>query len=169
MGNRHPTIVPYETFAASDGDFVIAVGNDDQWRRFCRVADLEDDERFATNRSRVTEYAVLKPILSDRLRTRTRAQWIEGLTKAGVPCGSVRDLHEVFNDPQIAAREMIALAEHATIGPLRLLGVPIKLSDTPASVRAAPPTLGQHTAAVLRNDLGLSPQEVAALQARGVI
>ena len=169
MGNRHPTIVPYETFAASDGDFVIAVGNDDQWRRFCRVADLEDDERFATNRSRVTQYAVLKPILSDRLRTRTRAQWIEGLTKAGVPCGSVRDLHEVFNDPQIAAREMIALAEHATIGPLRLLGVPIKLSDTPASVRAAPPTLGQHTAAVLQNDLGLSPQEVAALQARGVI
>jgi crotonobetainyl-CoA:carnitine CoA-transferase CaiB-like acyl-CoA transferase len=169
MGNRHPTIVPYETFAASDGDFVIAVGNDDQWRRFCRVADLEDDERFATNRSRVTQYAVLKPILSDRLRTRTRAQWIEGLTKAGVPCGSVRDLHEVFNDPQIAAREMIALAEHATIGPLRLLGVPIKLSDTPASVRAAPPTLGQHTAAVLQDDLGLNPQEVAALQARGVI
>src|SRR5436189_239163 len=102
MGNRHPTIVPYETFAASDGDFVIAVGNDDQWRRFCRVADLEDDEKFATNRSRVTRYAELKPILSDRLRTRTRAQWIEELTKAGVPCGSVRDLHEVFNDPQIA-------------------------------------------------------------------
>ena len=169
MGNRHPTIVPYETFAASDGDFVIAVGNDDQWRRFCRVADLEDDERFATNRSRVTRYAELKPILSDRLRTRTRAQWIEALTRAGVPCGSVRDLHEVFNDPQIAAREMIANAEHATIGPISLLGVPIKLSDTPASVRTAPPILGQHTATVLQDDLGLSPDELAMLQARGVV
>jgi crotonobetainyl-CoA:carnitine CoA-transferase CaiB-like acyl-CoA transferase len=111
----------------------------------------------------------LKPILSDRLRTRTRAQWIEGLTSAGVPCGSVRDLHEVFNDPQIAAREMIASAQHATIGPISLLGVPIKLSDTPASVRTAPPILGQHTAAVLQDDLGLSAQELAMLQARGVV
>ena len=91
------------------------------------------------------------------------------LTKAGVPCGSVRDLHEVFNDPQIAAREMIALAEHATIGPISLLGVPIKLSDTPASVRTAPTILGQHTAAVLQEDLGMSPYELTVLQARGVI
>ena len=102
-------------------------------------------------------------------RTRTRAQWIEELTKAGVPCGSVRDLHEVFNDPQIVAREMIANAEHATIGPIRLVGVPIKFSDTSASVRSAPPTLGQHTAAVLQDDLGLSPHELTLLQARGVI
>src|SRR5437773_2277543 len=126
MGNRHPTIVPYETFSAADGDFVLAVGNDKQWRRFCEVAGFQDDGRFATNRGRVTRYEELKPILSDRLRTRTRAQWIEELTKAGVPCGSVRDLHEVFNDPQIVAREMIANVEHATIGPIRLLGVPIK-------------------------------------------
>jgi len=169
MGNRHPTIVPYETFAASDGDFVIAVGNDDQWRRFCRVADLEDDERFATNRSRVTQYAVLKPILSDRLRTRTRAQWIEGLTKAGVPCGSVRDFQELFADPQLAAREMLTAVEHATIGPLKTLGVPVKLSTTPGAVRTPPPTLGQHTDAVLRRDLGMTEDAVAALRGRKVI
>ena len=92
LGNRHPTIVPYETFAASDGDFVLAVGNDELWRRFCSVADLELGERFATNRQRVTLYDELRPILADRLRTRARAAWIDALTAAGVPCGSVRDL-----------------------------------------------------------------------------
>ena len=113
MGNRHPTIVPYETFAASDGDFVIAVGNDEQWRRFCTVTGLEPDERFATNRQRVTGYAELKPMLDALLVTRPRADWIARLTAAGVPSGSVRDLHEVFSDPQLAARDMIADVQHS--------------------------------------------------------
>ena len=92
--------MPYETFAASDGEFVIAVGNDDLWRRFCAVAGLDrDDERFTTNRLRVTRYAELRPILTERLRTGTRQSWIERLTAAGVPCGSVRNLEEVFSDP----------------------------------------------------------------------
>src|SRR5476649_886285 len=90
LGNRHPSIVPYETFAASDGDFVIAVGNDDQWKRFCAAIGLEPGERFATNRQRVTGYDDLRPLLAARLATGTRAHWIERLTKAGVPCGSVR-------------------------------------------------------------------------------
>jgi crotonobetainyl-CoA:carnitine CoA-transferase CaiB-like acyl-CoA transferase len=169
LGNRHPSIVPYETFAASDGDFVLAVGNDDQWRRFCAVAELPEDPRFATNRQRVTVYDQLRPFVADRLRTKPRQHWIERLNAAGVPCGSVRNLQELFDDPQLEAREMIARVEHATIGQLRTLGVNVKLSDTPGGVRSAPPTLGQHTDAVLRNDLGLSAADVAALRARGVV
>src|SRR6185295_8558214 len=169
LGNRHPSIVPYETFAASDGDFVLAVGNDDQWRRFCAVAELPEDPRFATNRQRVTAYAELRPFVADRLRTKPRHHWIERLTAAGVPCGSVRNLAELFDDPQLAAREMIARVEHATIGPLRTLGVNVKLSDTPGAVRTAPPTLGQHTDAVLSGDVRLSAEEIAALRREKVI
>ena len=169
MGNRHPTIVPYETFSAADGDFVLAVGNDDQWRRLCAAADIEDDGRFATNRARVTRYDELKPVLDERLRRRTRADWIARLAAAGVPCGSVRDLREVFDDAQLAARNMVATLNHPAIGSLRLLGVPVKLSETPASVRTAPPTLGQHTDAVLQTDLGMSARDLATLRASGVI
>ncbi|HMF96955.1 MAG TPA: CoA transferase [Vicinamibacterales bacterium] len=169
LGNRHPSIVPYETFAASDGDFVLAVGNDDQWRRFCAVAGLADDPRFATNRQRVTTYDDLRPLVADRLRAKPRQYWIEKLTAAGVPCGSVRNLQELFDDPQLEAREMIARVEHATIGQLRTLGVNVKLSDTPGGVRTAPPTLGQHTDAVLREDAGLSADDVSTFRRNGVI
>ena len=169
MGNRHPTIVPYETFHASDGDFVIAVGNDDQWRRFCEAAGLEPDARFATNRQRVTAYAELKPRLDARLGTATRAHWIQTLGAAGVPCGSVRDLSELFTDAQVAARAMTTEVEHSTIGPLRVLGTPLKLSSTPPSIRTPPPTLGQHTEAVLTEDLGVAADELAALRAKGVV
>jgi crotonobetainyl-CoA:carnitine CoA-transferase CaiB-like acyl-CoA transferase len=169
LGNRHPSIVPYETFAASDGDFVLAVGNDEQWRTFCGVAGLPDDPRFATNRQRVTAYDELRPFVADRLRTQSRQYWIERLTAAGVPCGSVRNLQELFDDPQLQAREMIARVEHATIGPLRTLGVNVKLSATPGAVRTAPPTLGQHTDAVLARDLDLSADAIAALRQQQVI
>jgi formyl-CoA transferase/CoA:oxalate CoA-transferase len=169
LGNRHPSIVPYETFEASDGAFVLAVGNDDQWRRFLTIAELPDEERFATNRQRVTRYDELRPFVADRLRTESRRHWIDRLTAAGVPCGSVRDLQELFADPQIAAREMIATLEHATIGPLKMLGVPVKLSDTAGSVRTPPPTLGQHTDAVLTRDLGYSADAVASLRRQNVI
>ena len=169
LGNRHPSIVPYETFAASDGDFVLAVGNDDQWRRFCAVAELPEDPRFATNRQRVTAYDELRPFVADRLRTRPRQHWIERLNTAGVPCGSVRNLQELFDDRQLEAREMIARVEHATIGQLRTLGVNVKLSETPGGVRTAPPTLGQHTAAVLQNDVGLRADEIEALRRERVI
>jgi crotonobetainyl-CoA:carnitine CoA-transferase CaiB-like acyl-CoA transferase len=169
MGNRHPTIAPYEVFSASDGDFVLAVANDDLWRRFCEAADIEPDERFATNPQRVMRYAELRLLVADRLRHRTRQDWLARLGAAGVPCGLVRDLGELFADPQVAAREMIAEIEHRTIGPLRTLGVPIKLSDTPGAVRTAPPTLGEHTDAVLRDDLGLTPEFIARLREQRVI
>jgi crotonobetainyl-CoA:carnitine CoA-transferase CaiB-like acyl-CoA transferase len=169
MGNRHPTIVPYETFSASDGDFVLAVGNDTQWQRFCAVAGVEDDGRFATNTGRVLGHSELKPMLDARLRTKPRAHWIEQLTNAAIPCGSVRDLQEVMTDPQVRAREMIAELEHARIGALKVLGTPLKFSDMPTGARSAPPTLGQHTDAVLTGDLGLKADQVAELRAKGVI
>ena len=169
LGNRHPSIVPYETFTAADGDFVLAVGNDDQWRKFCAVAELPPDDRFATNRQRVSGYDELRPFVADQLRTRPRQHWIDALTKAGVPCGSVRNFDELFADPQLDAREMIAIVEHATIGPLTALGLPVKLSATPGAVRTAPPTLGQHTDAVLGQDLGLSADAIAALRQHKVI
>lgn len=171
MGNRHPTIVPYETFSASDGEFVIAVGNDELWRRFCATAGLEplaEDARFATNRDRVTNYDALRPLLAARLRERPRAEWLDALTRAGVPCGSVRAIGEVLADPQLEAREMIARFEHAAAGALRALGVPIKLSSTPGAVRTPPPRLGEHTDAILR-ELGLDATGIRELREKRVV
>ena len=172
LGNRHPTIVPYETFAAADSELVLAVGNDDLWRRFCRVAELgalATDPRFATNADRVAHYAELKPLLDDRLRMRPRAEWIAALTADGVPCGSVRNVEQVLQDPQLQDREMIAAVEHPSVGSVRVLGTPVKLSDTPATIRTAPPALGQHTDAILRTELGVNDAEIESLRATGVI
>ena len=172
LGNRHPTIVPYETFAASDGEFVIAVGNDEQWRRFCEAAELgplSTDERFSTNRGRVTHYDTLRPLLGERLLARTRAEWVSRLRPAGVPCGAVRDVAEALEDPQLQARGMIQELEHAVAGAMRVTGVPVKLSDTPGSVRTPPPTLGEHTARILSEDVGLGEADIVGLRAEGVI
>jgi len=172
MGNRHPTIVPYETFQAADGDFVVAVGNDEQWRRFCRIIDAEalaTDDRFATNTARVINYSALRPLLAEQLRKRSRRDWVDALKAGGVPCGSVRDVAEVLEDRQLDARGMIETVDHVSAGALRVLGVPIKLSDTPGSVRSAPPALGQHTETILRQDCGLSATEIEALRTEGAI
>jgi len=133
------------------------------------VAELAEDERFATNRQRVTLYDQLRPILDKRLRTETREVWIARLTAAGVPCGGVRNLQEVFADPQVVAREMVENVEHATIGLLRVLGTPLKLSQTPGGIRTAPPTLGQHTDSVLTRDLGMASGDVDALRMKGIV
>jgi crotonobetainyl-CoA:carnitine CoA-transferase CaiB-like acyl-CoA transferase len=169
MGNRHPSIVPYETFAASDGEFVLAVGNDDLWKRFCSAAGLDMGERFATNRQRVTGYDELRPIIAETLRRASRQHWLTRLTAAGIPCGSVRDVQEVFDDPQIAAREMLAQVEHAAVGWMKVVGMPVKLSETPGSLRRAPPTLGAHSDAILAGELGLQAADIARLRALGVV
>jgi formyl-CoA transferase/CoA:oxalate CoA-transferase len=172
MGNRHPSIAPYDTYRASDGEFVLAVGNDTQFRACCVVVGrpaLADDPRFATNAARVVHVQALGAILADAFSGRTRAEWIGALTSAGVPAGSVRDVGEVLLDPQTAARDMVVKVEHAALGTLEQLGLPVKLSDTPGSVRLAPPVLGQHTDAVLRGDLGMDDETIARLRRDGVI
>jgi crotonobetainyl-CoA:carnitine CoA-transferase CaiB-like acyl-CoA transferase len=172
MGNRHPTIVPYETFHASDGDFVVAVGNDDQFRRFCTIIGdetLAEDPRFVTNRARVVHYDELRPLLADRLRARTRQDWVRDLKAGGVPCGSVREVSEVLADPHLDARGMIETIDHVSAGAIRLLGVPIKLSNTPGGVRLPPPALGQHTDQILHDDCGLSTAEIDRLRAGKVV
>jgi crotonobetainyl-CoA:carnitine CoA-transferase CaiB-like acyl-CoA transferase len=171
LGNRHPTIVPYESLPTSDGDLVVAVGNDAIWRRFCEAAGapaLASDTRFATNPDRVAHYDALKPLLDAIFRQRSRQAWIDLLTPAGVPCGSVRGIDEVFADPQIAAREMVQTLAHPTLGEVRVTGFPVKLSETPGEVRTAPPTLGQHTDAVLA-ELGYASADIARLHADGVV
>jgi crotonobetainyl-CoA:carnitine CoA-transferase CaiB-like acyl-CoA transferase len=172
MGNRHPTIVPYETFVAADGEFVLAVGNDDLWRKCCRVIGLDsmaEDPRYATNRDRVAHYPELRAALDARLRTRPRTDWLAALTAEGVPCGSVRDIGQVLQDQQLHDRDMLATVAHAALGSVRVLGTPVKLSDTPGSVRTAPPSLGLHTDQILHADLRVSREEIATLRADGVI
>ena len=171
LGNRHPSIVPYETFTASDGDFVLAVGNDEQWRPVLRASPaLPADERFATNRQRVSGYDALRPFVADRLRQQPRQYWIDALTAAGVPCGSVRNFDELFADPQLDAREMIAMVEHATIGPLKALGVPVKLSETPGrGAHAAAHPRPAHRRGAARTILDSAPTPSPRLRQQKVI
>ena len=171
VGNRHATIAPYDTFAAADGELFLAVGNDDQFRRFCPVAGLEHlltDDRFKTNPLRVSNEKALRLLIAPVIERRTRNEWISALTAAGVPCGAVKTVPEALSDPQVAARNMIEEVEHAVLGSIKVLGTPIKLSETPSSIRSAPPTLGQHTDAVL-GELGLLADEIASLRGRGVV
>jgi formyl-CoA transferase/CoA:oxalate CoA-transferase len=171
MGNNHPTIAPYDTFPAADGDFVLAVGNDEQWRRLSGALGLESigaDERYATNEQRVRNYETLRALLIDAFRPFTRASLIERLLAAGVPCGSVRSIPEVLQDPQLHARDMIASLPHGTAGTVRVLGIPPKLSATPGTVRTAPPRLGEHTDAILR-EMGLTDATIAELRTAGAI
>ena len=172
LGNAHPTVAPYETFQAADGEVVLAAGNDDLWRKFCAVAGLEAlaaDPRFAKNRDRVRNYAVLRPILADIFRTRTREDWRRALDEAGVPAGAVRNLDEVLTDEQLLARRMVEAVQHSAVGTVQVLGVPVKLSETAGCVRLPPPALGEHTEAVLMRDLGLDARRVTELRNAGVI
>jgi crotonobetainyl-CoA:carnitine CoA-transferase CaiB-like acyl-CoA transferase len=170
-GNRHMTIAPYDTFETRDGVLILAVGNDGQWQRLVSVLDLReagDDPCFQTNADRVRHYEALAPILRQALGGRTLGEVITLLRHAGVPCGAVRSIDEVFADPQIAARTMIEMIDHPTAGPLKTLGLPIKLSATPGAVRTPPPRLGEHTRSVLV-ELGFDAARIREWAARGVI
>ena len=170
-GNAHQNIVPYQVFAVADGHLILAVGNDAQFERFCRVAGcshLAADPRFSTNQQRVQHRATLVPLLDAVLLQRTRAQWLAELEAATVPCGPINDLDDVFRDPQVLARSMAVPVPHPFNPAMRLVGSPMKLSVTPTQMRRAPPLLGEHTDEVL-TELGIDPASREALHEAGVI
>ena len=174
LGNAHPNVVPYQVFQTSDSFFVLAVGNNTQFKKFCEFADapeLADDTRFRTNKDRVHNRDVLAELINDLTKKFSTSYWLEELEKLQVPCGPVNTIREVFDDPQIQHRGMeISMPHHlAGNGKVSLIGSPVKMSDTPVSYRNAPPTLGQHTNVILEELLGISEKERAVLAEKGVI
>ena len=172
LGNAHPNIVPYQDFPSADGNFILAVGNDGQFRKFCEVAGiakLADDSRFVTNKARVAHRAELIPLLRQATVFKTTAQWIEQLEKAGVPCGPINDLQQVFADPQVQARGLRLDLPNALGSSTPQVASPLRLSATPVDYRSAPPLLGQHTEALLQRLLGMSETQIAELREAGVI
>lgn len=170
-GNAHPNIVPYQVFKVSDGWVIVACGNDSQFRKLVEVGDelaLADDPRFASNPQRVRHRDLLVPLLEPMMLRRTRADWIAALESAGVPCGPINDLAEVFEDPQVLAREMRLDLRHPTAGQVSVPASALKLGQTPVEYRRPPPLLGEHTREVLRELAGLSDAELGGLHERGV-
>lgn len=158
MGNAHPNIVPYQAFPTADGDIILAVGNDSQFAKFCAVAghpDWSTDPRFASNAQRVANRAVLVPMLRQATVMRTSADWIAALEAAGVPCGPINRIDEVFADPQVIARGLQIDLPHALAGSVPLVANPIRLSGSPVAYQRPPPLLGEHTAEVLAQWLGV--------------
>jgi crotonobetainyl-CoA:carnitine CoA-transferase CaiB-like acyl-CoA transferase len=172
LGNAHPNIVPYQDFPTRDGDMIIAVGNDAQFSRLCAVAGLAElatDPRFASNKERVGNRALLIEKLRAVTRTRPTAQWIADLERVGVPCGPINAIDAVFADPQVRARAMHVELPHPISGTVPLVANPLRLSATPVAYRSAPPLLGADTREVLAQRLGLPPSELDTLADKGVI
>jgi len=172
LGNAHPNIVPYQAFPTADGDFILTVGNDSQFRRFAEVAgqpQWADDPRFLTNKLRVANRAELIPLIRQATVFKATAQWVNELGAASVPCGPVNDLAQVFADPQVLARGLAIELPHVLGGKVAQVASPIRLSETPVEYRNAPPLLGEHTTQVLQAVLGLGADEVLALREAGVI
>ncbi|MCU0902549.1 MAG: CoA transferase [Tabrizicola sp.] len=171
-GNDHPTIVPYGAFPASDGSFILAIGNDSQFARFVDLAGapgLSSDARFATNAARVRNREVLTPLIAALTAGRGAADWLAACEAAGVPAGPVNDLAQVFASPQVAARGMKVGMALQSGQEVSLIGNPLKMSETPVTYAKAPPALGADTAAVLAQRLGLGLADLRALAADGVI
>ncbi|WP_122553181.1 CaiB/BaiF CoA transferase family protein [Pseudomonas viridiflava] len=172
LGNAHPNIVPYQDFPTADGDFILTVGNDSQFRKFAEVAGQSQwatDPRFLTNKLRVANRSELIPLIRQATVFKTTAQWVDELEAAGVPCGPVNDLAQVFADPQVLARGLALELPHALGGQVAQVASPIRLSETPVEYRRAPPLLGEHTSQVLQELLGMSGDEVVALREVGVL
>ncbi|WP_237860947.1 CaiB/BaiF CoA transferase family protein [Pseudomonas sp. PGPR81] len=172
LGNAHPNIVPYQDFPTADGDFILTVGNDGQFRKFAEVAgqpQWADDPRFATNKLRVANRAELIPLIRQATVFKTTAEWVSQLEAAGVPCGPINDLAQMFQDPQVLARGLAVSMPHALAGSVPQVASPIRLSETPVEYRRAPPLLGEHTEAVLGDVLGLDGDALGRLRSAGVL
>jgi len=174
LGNDHPNIVPYRPFKSADGQIIIVVGNDEQFKRFCEIAEcreLADDSRFQTNEMRVRNREDLTEILDPIIAARPSAFWLKELEAQNVGCGPINNLAQVFNDPQVIARKMVHEMRHSANGgtTARLLASPIKMSETPVTYRHAPPLLGEHTVEVMSVMLGLDGSEIEELCDLGVL
>ncbi|MDP2239846.1 MAG: CaiB/BaiF CoA-transferase family protein [Burkholderiales bacterium] len=172
LGNAHPNIVPYQTFKTSDGDIILACGNDNLFNKFCGLAgcqDLAQDPRFATNGNRVENRVALTPLLEAVFRTRTTREWVDALEAAGVPNGPINDLKQVFEEPQVIARGMKIELDHPTAGKVPLVASPMRFSATPVDYLNPPPTLGQHTEETLRTMLNMSPADIERLREGGIV
>jgi crotonobetainyl-CoA:carnitine CoA-transferase CaiB-like acyl-CoA transferase len=173
LGNAHPSLAPYQLFETSDGDFVLAVGNDGQFRALCEKvigrADLAADPRFSTSRDRVLNRDALVPELVEVFRRRPTAEWIAALQREKVPCGQVRNLKQVFASPEVAARGLVAQVPDPRHGTVRLMRSPLALRGTPPREPSAPPRLAEHTDVLLREVLGLDAEAIKALRASGAV
>ena len=173
LGNAHPNIVPYETFQAKDGIYIaLGVGSNAQWQKFCRLARLEhlmNDPRYATNPKRVENRQELVAYLQQVFREKTSTEWLKILTEAEIPNAPINTIDRVFADPQVCAREMIVDMEHPVTGKYKVVGSPMKLSQTPVQYRIPPPLLGEHTEEILRNILGYDAAAIARLKEEKVI
>ncbi len=172
MGNAHLNIVPYHVFRAADEFLIVAVGNDSQFAKFCTVIGAPEwaaDARFATNPGRVGHRDLLVGLIAERLRARPAREWLSLLEPAGVPCGPINGLDQVFDDPQVRHRKLRVVAPHPAAGEVSMVANPIRFSATPIAYDRAPPLLGEHTDDVLASVLGMAPGEIEALRAEGVI
>lgn len=172
LGNAHPNIVPYQAFATQDGHLILAVGNDAQFQRFCEVAgctELAQDERFLSNAKRVEHRQTLVPLIIPVLKQRSTDDWLLALEKVGVPCGPINTLDWVFADPQVKHRQLEIELPHPEAGQVKLVSNPIRFDNQALNADKPPPLLGEHTASVLQNLLGLDVTQQTALKAAGVI
>jgi crotonobetainyl-CoA:carnitine CoA-transferase CaiB-like acyl-CoA transferase len=170
-GNAHPSIVPYETFATSDGELALAVGSERQWTRLAAtigLPDLATDPRFRTNGDRVEHRDELIPILSDRFATGTSAEWLEVLDKAGIPVAPILDVQRALSSPQARAVGLRVPLAHPVLGAVDQVGIPFELESTPASIRMPPPMLGEHSDEVLA-EAGYPEAAIAELRAAGIV
>ncbi len=164
LGNDHPTVVPYRAFATSDGHIILAIGNDGQFARFCDAAGLVglgEDERYRTNKSRIINRETLIPPMQAALVGRSTAYWIELLESRAVPCGPINTIDQVFADPQVKHRGTRRVLQHPTAGPVAVVANPVRMTGHDTTAQKAPPMLGEDTATVLRDVLGMSTDEIA--------
>ena len=171
-GNEHPSIVPYEVFKAQDVYITLGVANNSLWDRTCKALDRPDlikDPRFDTEANRVTNRKVLVPLLNEILSARPADEWLARLDKAGVPAGRIKSVAEVCESAHLRARGMMVSLAHPKAGSIRVMGVPVRLHDTPGGAQAAPPLLGQHTDEVLTKLLRMPKARVEKLRAAGVV
>ncbi|MGQ0526399.1 MAG: CaiB/BaiF CoA transferase family protein [Betaproteobacteria bacterium] len=172
FGNGHPNIVPYTAYPTRDDMIAVAVGNDAQFARFAAALGnpaWARDPRYAKNPDRVTQREALDALITEVLARDGAEAWLAKLTAAGIPCGRINSVAQALEAAHTAARDMVRTVKHPTAGELKMLGIPFRFSSTPASVRRPPPGLGQHTEQVLREELGLSDERIAALRAEKII